>query len=145
MGILCGSVYLFGRYIAGVEPTEPGYSSYIIKPELYDMDKLSTTIQTVRGNINVDYAKNDNTFNVKVEGPDNGKLILPADGSLNVTVNGKVLTKYELSSDGSRVYEIGGSSNVIKVAAALSALILLAVLAAAAVVIIKNKRRTEKN
>jgi len=46
-------VYLFGKYLLGVEPTTPGYHSYLIEPSLAGLDWIKGRVPTPNGNIEV--------------------------------------------------------------------------------------------
>ena len=48
-----GPVYLFGRYVLGVEPSKPGYAEYVVAPNLGGLDWVEGTVPTPRGPITV--------------------------------------------------------------------------------------------
>ncbi len=48
-----GPIYLFGRYVLGVEPTKPGYAEYVVEPDLGGLDWVEGTVPTPHGPITV--------------------------------------------------------------------------------------------
>ena len=46
-------IYLFGRYVLGVEPTKPGYAEYVVAPDLGGLDWVEGTVPTPHGPITV--------------------------------------------------------------------------------------------
>ena len=72
-GWTAAPLYILSRYVAGVQPTAPGYETYTVKPS-EALDSYSCTVWTPRGNITV--IKEGDT--IKAEGPSNGTLILPS-------------------------------------------------------------------
>ena len=48
-----GPIYLFGRYVLGVEPTKPGYAEYVVAPDLGGLDWAEGTVPTPHGPIAV--------------------------------------------------------------------------------------------
>ncbi len=49
-----GPVYLFGRYLLGVSPTEPGYAAYEVRPELAGMRHVRGKVPAPQGEIAVE-------------------------------------------------------------------------------------------
>ena len=70
-GWTAAPLYILSRYVAGVQPTAPGYESYTVTPS-DALDSYTCTVWTPRGNITV-IKEGDS---IKAEGPSNGKLIL---------------------------------------------------------------------
>ena len=60
-----GPIYLFGRYVLGVEPIKPGYAEYTVAPDLAGLDWAEGGVPTPHGPISVS-VKNGN---VTVTGP----------------------------------------------------------------------------
>ena len=46
-------LYLFGRYVLGVEPTKPGYAEYLVAPDLGGLDWVEGSVPTPHGPITV--------------------------------------------------------------------------------------------
>ena len=72
-GWTAAPLYILSRYVAGVQPTAPGYETYTVKPS-EALDSYSCTVWTPRGIITV-IKEGDS---IKAEGPSNGTLILPS-------------------------------------------------------------------
>jgi hypothetical protein len=51
-------VYLFGRYYLGVQPTTPGYNTFLIEPNLGGLKWIEGTVPTPKGNIFVSMNSN---------------------------------------------------------------------------------------
>lgn len=50
-------VYLLGKYYLGVEPTEPGYAQYVVKPNLGGLESMSGKVPTPFGPIVISMSK----------------------------------------------------------------------------------------
>ena len=48
-----GPIYLFGRYVLGVEPTKPGFAEYVVAPDLGGLEWAEGTVPTPCGPISV--------------------------------------------------------------------------------------------
>ena len=70
-GWTAAPLYILSRYVAGVQPTAPGYETYTVKPS-EALDSYSCTVWTPRGNITV----TKDGDGIKADGPSNGTLIL---------------------------------------------------------------------
>ena len=46
-------IYLLGRYFLGVEPTEPGFAAYTVKPVLGGLEWMTGKVPTPTGDIEV--------------------------------------------------------------------------------------------
>ena len=46
-------IYLFGRYVLGVEPTKPGYAEYVVAPDLGGLEWAEGVVPTPHGPISV--------------------------------------------------------------------------------------------
>lgn len=66
-------IYLLGKYALGVKPTEAGYATFEVKPNLMSFGEISGTVPTPNGNVFV--SLNEKTCEVTSE-IDGGTLIL---------------------------------------------------------------------
>ena len=79
-GWTAAPLYILSKYIAGVQPTAPGYETYTVKPS-EALDTYNCTVWTPRGNITV--IKEGK--NITTEGPsEGGVLILPEGDPIQI-------------------------------------------------------------
>ena len=64
-----GSNKILSKYVAGVTPTQPGWSEYQIMPTLLHLKHLKKTIPTVKGNIDIDIQLSDHTYEMALVSP----------------------------------------------------------------------------
>lgn len=77
-------LYLTGRYLLGVRPTEPGYARYEVKPMLGTLGRMAGTVPTPCGDIRIEMDRHT----LKVTGCGGEGLVLApkADGPCAVTL-----------------------------------------------------------
>jgi hypothetical protein len=82
-----GPLTVLSRYAAGIAPTEPGYASYQVLPQLGTLRKIQAVIPTVRGQILVAIARTDETFSLELQSPSGtpGLVGVPQTASRRVT------------------------------------------------------------
>ncbi len=82
------------RYVMGIQPLEPGFGRFQIKPQVGDLKEGRLDLATIRGTIHVDFKTNHKTFfKLKVRIPANtsAKVLLPKLGTVDkakLKVNG---------------------------------------------------------
>ena len=78
------------RFIWGVEPSEPGYSKAVIKPQLTGLTHSSVKVPTIRGILECSYtSKNRNeVYIITIPGNMECDFILPSAGTNQVIFNG---------------------------------------------------------
>ena len=85
-----GPLYLFGRYVLGVEPAKPGYAEYTVAPALGGLDWVEGTVPTPNGPILVSVKNGVAT----VTGPRSGRgtlrwsgqsVPIPPEGTVSLT------------------------------------------------------------
>jgi alpha-L-rhamnosidase len=89
-----GPLSLLSGYVAGIRPEATGYSSYSIKPQLGNLNKISCGTLTARGFIKVDVKRENNKMQMIIETIDaDGLIAFPKlNGNYhNFTVNGNSL------------------------------------------------------
>ena len=62
-----GPLTLLSQYVAGVQPLSAGWKSFIIKPQLGDLEWVNCTVPAQNGTINVKVKKGSNSFEINVE------------------------------------------------------------------------------
>lgn len=103
-------IYLLGKYYLGVKPTAPGYSEYLIQPQLGGLKWMEGKVPTPKGNIEI-YC---NTKNIKIISPVGlGTLQLKSKrtpkSNLGIFIN-KGNNIYELGLEKNKQYSISYQS-----------------------------------
>ena len=76
-------IYLFGRYVLGVEPTKPGFAEYAVAPDLCGLDWIEGVVPMPHGVISVSVKGRVAT----VAGPANCKGTLRWNGKVSAIQN----------------------------------------------------------
>ncbi len=81
------------RFIWGIEPSEPGYSKAVIKPQFGSLRNSSISVPTIKGNIEANYKLNDDIREFRITIPSNMEcdFVLPLKGDFVVLLNGKAI------------------------------------------------------
>lgn len=85
-----GPIYLCGRYLLGVRPTSPGFTSYEVAPQLGGIASASGRVPTPDGNIDVTISENEITVISTCSGTgtlrfDENSVSIPAGSENNPT------------------------------------------------------------
>lgn len=87
--------FFLSRYVLGVHPTAPGFSSVLFNPELLDLNFAKGTMPTPLGDIKVDWKKSASELVFNIEKPQTIKSVFCLPVGLkakNLTINGKKIT-----------------------------------------------------
>ncbi len=81
------------RFLWGIEPSEPGFSKAIIKPQLSSLRQSSISVPTIKGNIEANYKLNDGIREFRITIPSNIEcdFVIPVKGDFVVLLNGKAI------------------------------------------------------
>lgn len=73
--------YLLSRYVLGIAPLKPGFDEVLIAPQLCGLNRAAGTWPSPRGDIEVEWARNDTAFRLECRLPRGltGKIILPSE------------------------------------------------------------------
>lgn len=86
---------ILSKYIAGVRPTDPGWSRYEVVPNLAHLNTIQTVVPSVRGDIKIDIEQSESAFKLSVTSPANTVatvgIPVPKNGLATVTANGKIV------------------------------------------------------
>ncbi len=90
-----GSLTLLSMYAAGIRPTKPGYSEYEVMPQMGSLGRISCTVPSVRGAIEVGLEKDDKSFRLSLSSPSGTSAVIgiPAEykGDISITdANGNI-------------------------------------------------------
>jgi len=80
---------IISRKLMGIEPTSPGWNSFVIKPQIADLKHAAITVPTIKGSIKVSYSQSDHSFeaNVSVPGNTSAGVYLPLKQGKKYEVN----------------------------------------------------------
>lgn len=88
--------------LVGVRPTVPGAATIEIRPQTSSLRHVTAAVPTIRGTVEVDIDRTDDTYRLRVRIPANteARILLPAPGH-----------KFRLSRDGRRIRPRKGDSS----------------------------------
>ncbi|ETS83722.1 hypothetical protein PFICI_05598 [Pestalotiopsis fici W106-1] len=90
-----GIVPLLSNYVLGVKPTEPGFESWSLKPNVGDLSWAKGVIPTPDGPISVQWTLDDDSYDICVEAPSSTggvvEVLLEGLGSRDFVINGEIV------------------------------------------------------
>lgn len=72
-----GPLVIMSKYFAGISPLKPGYSEISIKPDLGNLNSLKSTVDTVKGPINIEVEKKENALILEINTPEKTLVAIP--------------------------------------------------------------------
>jgi len=102
-----GPLVILSKYIAGIYPLEPGYSRFKVAPHLCDLNSVSSTVATVKGDITLSVSKESSGMILSLCVPEGSvaEIELPEEYG-SITVNGEKATRETLSDLRHGVYDV---------------------------------------
>lgn len=89
-----GPLIIMSKYFAGIEPLEIGYKSLSIKPQFGNLNKISSKVNTIKGNITLKAEKKDDTLELKINVPTKTKIAVEKmSENPQVSVGNKIVYK----------------------------------------------------
>ena len=98
-----GPLIVIAQYICGIMPSKPGYSEFIIAPDIRHFNRCSIDVPSIKGIIHSSFVKNTNGVYFKISVPSEtlAEFRIPEQcKSLDLYINGE---KYSLSIGESNV------------------------------------------
>ena len=89
-----GPLTVLSKYYAGIEPISAGYNTVSIKPKLAGLNKISSKVSTVKGDIVLDINKTKNTFTMSIETPAETIVAIPIEYS-TIMINKQDISQYK--------------------------------------------------
>ncbi len=90
-----GPLVILSKHIAGIKPLTAGYEKIEIRPQ-YDLHKkISCTVPSIKGYINLDIVSDSEKTLINLEYPENTEVILHLPENAVVTANGKTFETKE--------------------------------------------------
>jgi hypothetical protein len=88
-----GPLTIMSQYMAGIQPIEPGYRRYEIRPQMGPLKNLEAKVTSVAGNIEVKINKSPSNFEIRVTSPQGtiGRVCIPVSGIKKVVEQGETL------------------------------------------------------
>ncbi|MFA5858866.1 MAG: alpha-L-rhamnosidase C-terminal domain-containing protein [Elusimicrobiota bacterium] len=90
---------IISKYIAGIFPATPGYETFYVLPQLFDLKSLSIKVPSVKGDIEVEIINNTSKYSMKLTSPVGTKAIVGIPKNLSpkirgqIKINGSVVSK----------------------------------------------------
>lgn len=81
-----GPLIIMSQYFAGIEPLEAGYDVISIKPQFGKLTKINSQVTTVKGDINLEAQKQEDTISIKIKVPSKTRVAVP-----KISENSKVV------------------------------------------------------
>lgn len=85
---------IISRKLMGIEPTSPGWASFVVKPQIGGLKYAEITVPTIKGSIKAAYIQNENMFeaNVFIPGNTTAQIHLPLKSGkkCEVLLNGNI-------------------------------------------------------
>jgi len=96
-------------FVWGIEPSEPGYSKAVIKPQLGSLKNSSISVPTIKGNIEANYKLNGGIREFHITIPSNIEcdFVITVKGDFVVLLNGKAI-----EPESGRIKLIQGLNNI---------------------------------
>lgn len=93
-----GPLTVLSRYYAGIEPLTAGYDTASIKPKLASLNKISSKVSTIKGDISLDVNKTENTFTISLETPVETIVAIPV-GYSTIMINEQDISNYKYHNE----------------------------------------------
>lgn len=105
-----GPLIVMSQYLAGIAPDRPGFKEYHVMPQMGPIERIRTTVPSVRGKIEADMRQGDGSFSMKLTSPSGTRARVgvpkdPVGPGAAITVNGTTVWK-----DGERAGDVEGLS-----------------------------------
>ncbi|TKG94247.1 glycoside hydrolase [Puteibacter caeruleilacunae] len=71
-----GPLSLMYKYIAGIQPTKPGFEEFAVFPDVAGKDNVECSFSSVKGNINMTYEKEESSVKFTIEVPKGAAAII---------------------------------------------------------------------
>lgn len=85
-----GPLVILSKHIAGISPTEPGFTRFAVSPHPCDLGKVKATVSSVKGLISVEISVDEDVMTTKITVPENSLADYQApEGYAMTKVDGK--------------------------------------------------------
>ena len=91
---------IMSKYFAGIQPLKPGYSEVLIKPNFGTLNKMSSSVSTVKGNISLSANKLENEIDLEISTP--SKTLVAVE---------KISNDFNININNTDVYKNGAQIN----------------------------------
>ncbi len=91
-----GGLTLLSQYVAGIQPLEPGYKSFLVRPQLGFLKEVQAVVPSIAGEIKISIKKNDGMqLELSVPQKTSAQLKLPAFvKKITITHNAQEIKEY---------------------------------------------------
>lgn len=104
-----GGLTIMSQYVCGISPIEPGYSKFMVRPTIAGLTYASTTMECVKGKINVSWNRVNDKFALNISVPEGTECVvcIPKEKVRHISCNDKLIWKNRKGVDNSFVKYIG--------------------------------------
>jgi len=109
-----GGLTILSQYVCGLEPVEPAWKTFIVKPQLGNLKYAETGNETVAGRVSVKITKSDKDIEMEIRVPDQSEALvcLPVSHQ-KVTINGRKSSPQQKTDD-DLIFRLKGGNYIIK-------------------------------
>ena len=111
-----GPVIMMYKKLAGINPTQPGFSEFEVFPELKHYDTINCSFSTVRGKVKLNYRKDKGVIKQELEVPEKSTAIvrIPAN-AINWSIEGGQYVRVKTYNDEAySYYKLKGGEWIIR-------------------------------
>lgn len=90
-----GPLIIMSKYFAGIEPLKPGYKEISIKPNFANLTQISSTVETVKGKITMEAAKQEEKIEININVPSKTLIAVPKMDNGIIKIDGKITNSKE--------------------------------------------------
>ena len=100
-----GAMSALSRWVLGVRPVQPGYSTYLLAPHPADLSWACGAVPTPVGPIQVSWRRADGTLSVSWTAPDktSGRFVAPAGASDEALLDGQLIQLAPVGASGTGI------------------------------------------
>ncbi|MDO5968420.1 alpha-L-rhamnosidase C-terminal domain-containing protein [Flavivirga aquimarina] len=108
-----GGLTILAQYVCGLYPIEPAWKTFMVKPQLGDLDYAETGNKTIAGNVNVKIAKVDKGLDIVLTVPNASEaLVYVPLKNKNVIIDGKKVYT-NIKEDAYNIYRVKSGKHKI--------------------------------
>lgn len=107
-----GPLIIMSKYFAGIEPLKPGYEEISIKPNFGNLNKISSSVETVKGKITLEATKSNDKIELIVNVPAKTFIQIPKLKKDTLKVDGKITNDYGKDENSIGFYIEAGSHKI---------------------------------
>lgn len=107
-----GGLTILAQYVCGLEPIEPAWKTFKVKPQLGNLEYAETGNETVAGRVAVKVAKVNSGLNIELTVPKGSEALVYLSAKKHVIVNGEKMVSQEKEGE-YKLYRLKGNDYTI--------------------------------